>query len=184
MIIIQLIWFLDINFFCLYFMRPNTSNNMICITLSLSNKFMIPWYNLENMSISNQNIIISSIGSMVIVWKWIFDYLRKNLWWFAVFEVLVGVEGRRLILSSLYLCLPLCLFMSYSTSRVGSWLSHQSHAVLDVHLLWSLLGHIQAMDQGVVSIRKTVLPGVGIPMLKIRRPNGRLIFNMEIAIRR
>ena len=37
---------------------------------------------------------------------------------------------------------------------------------------------------GVVSIRKTVLPGMAIPMLKIRRPNGRLIFNMEIAIRR
>ena len=36
--------------------------------------------------------------------------------------------------------------------------------------------------QGVVSIRKTVLPGMVIPMLKIRRPNGRLIFNMEIAI--
>ena len=29
-----------------------------------------------------------------------------------------------------------------------------------------------------------VLPGMAIPMLKIRRPNGRLIFNMEIAIRR
>ena len=42
------------------------------------------------------------------------------------------------------------------------------------------LGHIQ----GAVSIRKTVLPGMAIPMLKIRRPNGRLIFNMEIAIRR
>ena len=27
-------------------------------------------------------------------------------------------------------------------------------------------------------------PGMAIPMLKIRRPNGRLIFNMEIAIRR
>ena len=40
------------------------------------------------------------------------------------------------------------------------------------------------VDQGAVSIRKTVLPGVAIPMLKIRRPNGRLIFNMEIAIRR
>ena len=39
-------------------------------------------------------------------------------------------------------------------------------------------------DLGAVSIRKTVLPGVAIPMLKIRRPNGRLIFNMEIAIRR
>ena len=37
---------------------------------------------------------------------------------------------------------------------------------------------------GAVSIRKTVLPGMAIPMLKIRRPNGRLIFNMEITIRR
>ena len=37
---------------------------------------------------------------------------------------------------------------------------------------------------GAVSIRKMVLPGMAIPMLKIRRPNGRLIFNMEIAIRR
>ena len=37
---------------------------------------------------------------------------------------------------------------------------------------------------GAVSIRKTVLPGMAIPMLKIRRPNGRLIFNMEIVIRR
>ena len=37
---------------------------------------------------------------------------------------------------------------------------------------------------GAVSIRKTVLPGMAIPMLKIRRPNGRLIFNMEIAMRR
>ena len=40
------------------------------------------------------------------------------------------------------------------------------------------------INQGAVSIRKTVLPGMAIPMLKIRRPNGRLIFNMEIAIRR
>ena len=37
---------------------------------------------------------------------------------------------------------------------------------------------------GAVSIRKTVLPGMAIPMLKIRRPNGRLIFNMGIAIHR
>ena len=39
-----------------------------------------------------------------------------------------------------------------------------------------------AVNLGAVSIRKTVLPGMAIPMLKIRRPNGRLIFNMEIAI--
>ena len=42
----------------------------------------------------------------------------------------------------------------------------------------------QPQNLGAVSIRKTVLPGMAIPMLKIRRPNGRLIFNMEIAIRR
>ena len=41
-----------------------------------------------------------------------------------------------------------------------------------------------SIQLGAVSIRKTVLPGMTIPMLKIRRPNGRLIFNMEIAIRR
>ena len=35
---------------------------------------------------------------------------------------------------------------------------------------------------GAVSIRKTVLPGMAIPMLKIRRPNGHLIFNMGIPI--
>ena len=39
-------------------------------------------------------------------------------------------------------------------------------------------------EQGAVSIRKTVFPGMAITMLKIRRPSGRLIFNMEIAIRR
>ena len=48
--------------------------------------------------------------------------------------------------------------------------------LVEIH---SLVPHL-----GAVSIRKTVLPGMAIPMLKIRRPNGRLIFNMEIAIRR
>ena len=43
---------------------------------------------------------------------------------------------------------------------------------------------LSSKTQGAVSIRKTVLPGMAIPMLKIRRPNGRLIFNMEIAISR
>ena len=50
-----------------------------------------------------------------------------------------------------------------------------------VHISWDT--HVLEI-QGAVSIRKTVLPGMAIPMLKIRRPNGRLIFNMEIAIRR
>ena len=46
---------------------------------------------------------------------------------------------------------------------------------------WDHQGHFHT-NLGAVSIRKTVLPGMAIPMLKIRRPNGRLIFNMEIAI--
>ena len=46
------------------------------------------------------------------------------------------------------------------------------------------LWHMTSNTLGAVSIRKTVLPGMAIPMLKIRRPNGRLIFNMEITIRR
>ena len=51
---------------------------------------------------------------------------------------------------------------------------------------WSSIGSLCQVSryQGAVSIRKTVLLGMVIPMLKIRRPNGRLIFNMEIAIRR
>ena len=50
----------------------------------------------------------------------------------------------------------------------------KSHSVKVIQ--WRLLG--------AVSIRKTVLPAMANPMLKIRRPNGRLIFDMEIAIRR
>ena len=58
-----------------------------------------------------------------------------------------------------------------------------------MHDMNKIIQHVQIQmqfccDLGAVSIRKTVLPGMVIPMLKIRRPNGRLIFNMEIAIRR
>ena len=56
----------------------------------------------------------------------------------------------------------------------------------NAYMLFIRSGTLDPPDgiQGAVSIRKTVLPGMAIPMLKIRRPNGRLIFNMEIAIRR
>ena len=60
---------------------------------------------------------------------------------------------------------------------------HLSHKPLCISMILAVcVDHL--WNQGAVSIRKTVLPGVAIPMLKIRRPNGRLIFNMEIAIRR
>ena len=51
--------------------------------------------------------------------------------------------------------------------------------LMSYYYIWYISDHL-----GAVSIRKTVLPGMAIPMLKIRRPNGRLIFNMEIATRR
>ena len=52
----------------------------------------------------------------------------------------------------------------------------------DANGMW--VRYMEYFGLGAVSIRKTVLPGMAIPMLKIRRPNGRLIFNMEITIRR
>ena len=68
----------------------------------------------------------------------------------------------------------------------GRWTSF--HGKYPKHFIGSLPkmdgGTPTPKIQGAVSIRKTVLPGMVIPMLKIRRPNGRLIFNMEIAIRR
>ena len=63
-----------------------------------------------------------------------------------------------------------CNTRSRKSQPMYSWLSHKKHHLVD--------------ELGAVSIRKTVLPGMAIPMLKIRRPNGRLIFNMEITIRR
>ena len=60
------------------------------------------------------------------------------------------------------------------TDHTASIIQHSIHTNRQKH----------TQKQGAVSIRKTVLPGMAIPMLKIRRPNGRLIFNMEIAIRR
>ena len=50
------------------------------------------------------------------------------------------------------------------------------------HGTGSALPQVMACYLGAVSIRKTVLLGMAIPMLKIRRPTGRLIFNMGIPI--
>ena len=61
----------------------------------------------------------------------------------------------------------------YTPGSIPSWI--QTHYINSIFV---------KTDLGAVSIRKTVLPGMAIPMLKIRRPNGPLIFNMEIAIRR
>ena len=57
-----------------------------------------------------------------------------------------------------------------------------------MHISWDILYNFPMKPYdaqivlGAVSIRKTVLLGMAIPMLKIRRPTGRLIFNMGIPI--
>ena len=57
-------------------------------------------------------------------------------------------------------------------------------ATIEIWIEEHLCRQFQNGDLGAVTIKKTVLPGVAIPMLKIRRPNGRLIFNIGIAIPR
>ena len=71
-----------------------------------------------------------------------------------------------------------------SSSSISSSTSSSSSSLSYISSSSTLYLYIIRNDLGAVSIRKTVLPGMGIPMLKIRRPNGRLIFNMEIAIRK
>ena len=75
--------------------------------------------------------------------------------------------------------------MSMSNSELPIvWLYVNTNKAKHLHPIQIDICFPSQKNQGAVSIRKTVLPGMAIPMLKIRRPNGRLIFNMEIAIRR
>ena len=67
----------------------------------------------------------------------------------------------------------------------GDWMQILPDGISELLNTYKKNPHIYNMMMdtlGAVSIRKTVLPGMAIPMLKIRRPNGRLIFNMGIPI--
>ena len=76
------------------------------------------------------------------------------------------------------------VFIALRHRAVGCYArSHEKRNTISFHVHSKVIV-VTERNQGAVSIRKTVLPGMAIPMLKIRRPNGRLIFNMEIAIRR
>ena len=87
---------------------------------------------------------------------------------------------------------PKSINLSQCCPQIHSWI-HWTQEGKYPHFMFleKELNHLQLIwrnfwhnDLGAVSIRKTVLPGMAIPMLKIRRPNGRLIFNMEITIRK
>ena len=96
------------------------------------------------------------------------DWLKINSIWICIMRLWKSFQKR-----------------SYFTNCLAqSWQIHTHSLVVRVHLSWKTTWIGCCFIQGAVSIRKTVLPGMAIPMLKIRRPNGRLIFNMEITIRR
>ena len=92
--------------------------------------------------------------------------------WYDIlrFKILVAYGGQNS--NTITTLMPDDIYLSVDDVVIGS-----GNGLSTIQLRWNYL-------QGAVSIRKTVLPGMAIPMLKIRRPNGRLIFNMEIAIRR
>ena len=106
------------------------------------------------------------------------EYLVKVI--FVLYIVISGWEHPDWLLETLVNCL------------VPSHYLNQCWLTIQFYLTWmnfkskfdTFQGNDIHIELRAVSIRKTVLPGMAIPMLKIRRPNGRLIFNMEIAIRR
>ena len=81
-------------------------------------------------------------------------------------------------------CVGYVLYQPSSSYANDSIVKQVYKELVKLHRLGFKAWVTQVSEQGAVSIRETVLPGMAIPMLKIRRPNGRLIFNMEIAIRR
>ena len=86
------------------------------------------------------------------------------------------------VMATIVVC---CFFVFFLFLIVfGRWLKHSYNYHWSFFELLSTKIRPDLTFQGAVSIRQTVLPGMAIPMLKIRRPNGRLIFNVEITIRK
>ena len=112
------------------------------------------------------------------LWNWL--YFGHDLLIFLILVAFWLVKQVKFVVSGYFLenmggmswnMICWCILTTLGLIWFRSWFGEFPHICHDRSL-------------GAVSIRKTVLPGMAIPMLKIRRPNGRLIFNMEIAIRR
>ena len=125
-----------------------------------------------------RDILFGVICAGTIVWS-----LQKlpALLWFPISNIIKSVAVCRNIAS--FQCIKRnqkCMPIEYN-----EYLHYVSRNYVTLYMAPCIFVNARAgKNLGAVSIRKTVLPGMAIPMLKIRRPNGRLIFNMEIAIRR
>ena len=121
-------------------------------------------------------------------WMILKDIPFGVIWHIYILEVTwLNCDRYGIVIAMRYIGLPYCVwhvigtFVNEHTTKCS--FNMIISATADV-LAPSVLTETISGVLGAVSIRKTVLPGMAIPMLKIRRPNGRLIFNMEIAIRR
>ena len=126
---------------------------------------------------------ICSVDSYLIAWPNIIVY-NTGIWQQLKISLTLSVPCRKMARGWLNIKMP---SYEYRKSHCGDkmilQLSYLHNGVF--HILARCYLYIEPIEaQGAVSIRKTVLPGMAIPMLKIRRSNSRLIFNMEIAIHR
>ena len=135
------------------------------------------------------------------LWRWPHKTILRNL---STCHMCFDFIGKKTHTYTRYghLCVPKCPCMDWNTKKIPhklwsfvskcpcmdcSFLYNTTSVpsfLVQLVILWLFCFMCSHRELGAVSIRKTVLPGMAIPMLKIRRPNGRLIFNMEITIRR
>ena len=99
------------------------------------------------------------------------------------------VRGNHLTMDQYYGALIITLMLVCTNCSINSLVTsasrcHDGSCDVTIMFLLKCFQETWMCLQGAVSIRKTVLPGMAIPMLKIRRPNGRLIFNIGITIPR
>ena len=165
---------------------------------------VFPYFSRMNKNWYNHFILVSLLRKRlpILVLKAIRFFMQLSIWlvlWQRQNCLLVhGTEISVMLLILLHLahtelfieniCLLLFSFLWGGTAQTVEIFPHgKQWSVSLANALTSVSMELTESSQiilGAVSIRKTVLPGVAIPMSKIRRPNGRLIFNMEIAIRR
>ena len=116
------------------------------------------------------------------------EYRGQCQWWCyqCVIHNLYNYTSWPIYLHNLCVCVAPVILRQTSTQT--SWSTNNNHTKWNhYHLIIAADRNVISTSMGslgAVSIRKTVLPGMAIPMLKIRCPNRCLIFNMEIAIRR
>ena len=136
------------------------------------------WQELNFESIQT---IFPVIGIPIIKIKWFWDHIYN---WNSYFSMMSSVYWDS-VQDIKHVYVMICYGIVCEQGKSENT-AYACQPLSKKNILWIGLWYccMDAWHLGAVSIRKMVLPGMAIPMLKIRRPNGRLIFNMEIAIRR